>query len=121
MLRTPVTTRPAKWALRAVRARYSSADGPDTCSPSARSAASCSVCSRISSNRSTVYFHLEADPAVHGEPVIAEPAKYAELRRAPLDALPRPLLWYTEIGVELYRSGRVYAALDWPVGSDGPR
>ncbi|MEV0136824.1 NUDIX domain-containing protein [Dactylosporangium sp. NPDC050688] len=68
-----------------------------------------------------VFFHLEADPAVHGEPVIAEPAKCAELRWAPLDALPRPLLRYTEIGVELFCSGRVYAAVDWPTGSNGPR
>ena len=68
-----------------------------------------------------VFFHLEADPAVHGEPFIAEPAKCAELRWAPLDALPRPLLRYTEIGVELFCSGRVYAAVDWPAGIDGAR
>jgi len=61
-----------------------------------------------------VFFHLEADPAVHGVPFIAEPAKCAELRWAPLDALPSPLLRYTAIGVELYRSGRRYAAMDWP-------
>ncbi len=70
-----------------------------------------------------VFFHLEVevDPAVHGEPVIAEPAKCAELRWSPLDVLPKPLLRDTEIGVELYRSGRVYAAVDWPAGSDGRR
>jgi 8-oxo-dGTP pyrophosphatase MutT (NUDIX family) len=61
-----------------------------------------------------VFFHLEADPAVHGVPVIAEPAKCAQLRWAPLDALPSPLLRYTAIGVELFRSGRRYAAMDWP-------
>lgn len=68
-----------------------------------------------------VFFHLEADPAVHGEPVIAEPAKCAELRWEPLDALPRPLLRYTEIGVELFRTARMYAAMDWPGGSDRQR
>ncbi|MEV6927104.1 NUDIX domain-containing protein [Dactylosporangium sp. NPDC051485] len=61
-----------------------------------------------------VYFHLEASPAVHGVPFIAEPAKCAELRWAPLDALPSPLLRYAAIGVELYRSRRPYAAMDWP-------
>lgn len=68
-----------------------------------------------------VFFHLEADPAPHGKPVIAEPAKCAELRGAPLDAPPRPLLRHTEIGIELFRSGRRYAAVDWPVGSGGRR
>jgi 8-oxo-dGTP diphosphatase len=61
-----------------------------------------------------VFFHLEADPARHGQPVIAEPAKCAQLRWTPLDALPAPLLRYTEIGIDLYRSGRMYAAADWP-------
>jgi 8-oxo-dGTP diphosphatase len=61
-----------------------------------------------------VFFHLEADPAMHGVPAIAEPAKCAELRWAPLHALPTPLLRYTAIGVELFRSGRRYAAMDWP-------
>jgi 8-oxo-dGTP pyrophosphatase MutT (NUDIX family) len=65
-----------------------------------------------------VFFHLEADPAVHGVPFIAEPAKCAELRWAPLDALPSPLLRYTAIGVELFRSGRLYAAMDWPYELD---
>lgn len=61
-----------------------------------------------------MFFHLEADPARHGDPVIAEPAKCRDLRWAPLDALPTPLLRYTEIGIGLYRSGQVYAAVDWP-------
>jgi hypothetical protein len=33
---------------------------------------------------------------------------------APLDALPTPLLRYTEIGIGLYRSGQLYATVDWP-------
>ncbi|MEV0131415.1 NUDIX domain-containing protein [Dactylosporangium sp. NPDC050688] len=65
-----------------------------------------------------VFFHLEAHPAVHGVPRIAEPAKCAELRWAPMDALPTPLLRYTAIGVELYRSERRYAAMDWPRSPD---
>ncbi|MGI5243125.1 NUDIX domain-containing protein [Dactylosporangium sp. CA-139066] len=61
-----------------------------------------------------VFFHLKADPAAHGVPRIAEPDKCAALQWAPLDALPTPLLRYTEIGVDLFRSGRPYAATDWP-------
>ncbi len=68
-----------------------------------------------------VFFHLEADPPRHGEPRIAEPAKCGELRWAPLEALPAPLLRYTEIGVELLRSGQIYAAMDWPEPLGGVR
>ena len=64
-----------------------------------------------------MFFHLEADPARHGEPVIAEPGKCRELRWAPMTALPTPLLRYTEIGIDLYRSGRPYASVDWPGGT----
>ena len=62
-----------------------------------------------------VFFHVEADPGVHGEPRVAEPEKCAELRWAPLNALPTPLMRYTRIGVELFTTGRVYAAMDWPL------
>jgi 8-oxo-dGTP pyrophosphatase MutT (NUDIX family) len=61
-----------------------------------------------------VFFHAEADPARHGEPYVAEPDKCAELRWVGLDALPSPLLRYTAIGVRLWRTGQVYAAVDWP-------
>ena len=59
-----------------------------------------------------VFFQLDADPARHGEPAIAEPAKCLQQRWAPKDALPAPLLRYTAIGVEVFRSGRVYTAAD---------
>ncbi|MGI5185419.1 NUDIX domain-containing protein [Dactylosporangium sp. CA-152071] len=67
-----------------------------------------------STPRVGVFFHLEADPARHGEPVITEPDKCAQLLWAPQDALPAPLLRYTAIGIELYRTGRRYASMDWP-------
>lgn len=68
-----------------------------------------------------VYFHIEADPQRHGQPALLEPDKCVELRWADLDALPSPLLRYTEIGIHLYRTGRLYAATDWPQPNGAPR
>lgn len=61
-----------------------------------------------------LFFHCAADPGRHGQPTVREPDKCVRLRWAPLDDLPRPLLRYTKIGVELFQTGRRYAAVDWP-------
>ena len=59
------------------------------------------------------FFHIDADPARHGTPPVTEPSKCVRQMWAPLDDLPQPLLRYTEIGIELFRSGRTYWAIDW--------
>ncbi|WP_426512990.1 NUDIX domain-containing protein [Dactylosporangium sp. McL0621] len=55
-----------------------------------------------------LFFHRTAHPDRHGQPTVREPEKCPQLQWAPLDDLPQPVLRYTEIGVELFRTGRRY-------------
>lgn len=61
-----------------------------------------------------MFFHCAADPARHGTPAVLETDKCVRQVWAPIGDLPRPLLRYTQIGVDLFCAGRRYAAVDWP-------
>jgi 8-oxo-dGTP pyrophosphatase MutT (NUDIX family) len=67
-----------------------------------------------------MFFHCAADPARHGTPTVLEPDKCVRQVWAPIGDLPQPLLRYTQIGVELFRTGRRYAAVDWPAPGGRP-